>query len=201
MISLAALGDCVASTWSPRIGDPTVMGWVTVGAYGVTAILCAYAYLPESDRRLRWFGLFLALLLAALMVNKQLDLQSALTATGRCLSRMQGWYEERRQFQYRFILGLLVVGAIAAGLLFRIMRAQVPRIRMALLGLVCLLLFIAVRAVGFHHFDAFINVRVQTVRMNWILELGGIGLIALNALWLVSKRHGRVRSRGPGQEN
>jgi len=35
-----------------------------------------------------------------LAVNKQLDLQSFLTALGRCDARLQGWYETRRPAGY-----------------------------------------------------------------------------------------------------
>ena len=39
-----------------------------------------------------------ALLLAALCVNKQFDLQSLFTAIGREISHQGGWYERRRDF-------------------------------------------------------------------------------------------------------
>ncbi|MDB5657901.1 MAG: isopropylmalate isomerase large subunit [Cypionkella sp.] len=49
-----------------------------------------------------------------LAVNKQLDLQSALAATGRCIAQFQGWYRARRDVQHHVIEVLLV--AIVAGL-------------------------------------------------------------------------------------
>jgi hypothetical protein len=45
-----------------------------------------------------------------------------------------------------------------------------------------------VRAVGFHHFDEVINFRVNDVRMNWVLELSGLVLISVNAIWLLFRR-------------
>jgi len=49
----------------------------------------------------------LALLMAFLAINKELDLQSAFTVAGRCLAKAQGWYEERRDFQRHFIFALI----------------------------------------------------------------------------------------------
>ena len=45
-----------------------------------------------------------------------------------------------------------------------------------------LLTFIVVRAISFHHFDLFLKARVGGLKMNWVLELGGIALVALAAL-------------------
>ncbi|MDK3072925.1 isopropylmalate isomerase [Sedimentitalea sp. JM2-8] len=188
MIAWSDLSDCVFARWSPKIGDASVMGWVTVAAYGGAALLCAVAFSRAPDRAVRVFGWALAVLLAALMVNKQLDLQSAFTATGRCISQIQGWYEHRQQFQFRFILGLLAVCAILGAGAFWLMRQHLRQVWLALLGLLLVISFVAVRAVGFHHFDEVINFRVKDVRMNWVLELSGLVLISINAIWLLFRR-------------
>jgi hypothetical protein len=57
-----------------------------------------------------------------------------------------------------------------------------------------LLTFIAIRAASFHHFDRFIGHEVGGVRMNWILELGGISLIAANAAWRLRRPTSRRAS-------
>ena len=49
-------------------------------------------------------------------------------------------------------------------------------------GLAFLLTFIVVRAVSFHHVDMFLGTRIAGLRMNWILELTGIGLVGAAAL-------------------
>jgi hypothetical protein len=43
-----------------------------------------------------------------------------------------------------------------------------------------LVTFVAVRAASFHHIDRWLGYGV--VRLNWVLELGGIALVALSAL-------------------
>ena len=175
------------------------MGWATVVAYGATAVLCFVAFNPLPRDGKRTFGLIVTAILAFLMVNKQLDLQSAMTAFGRCLSQSQGWYDERQVVQFLFIIGLLVASAILAVVPFWGMRRQIRSVWLAMLGLVFLLLFVAVRAVGFHHFDALIGFEVHNVRMNWVLELGGIAMIAANAIWLLLFQR-RARNLRTGDE-
>jgi hypothetical protein len=41
--------------------------------------------------------------------------------------------------------------------------------------------FVLVRASSFHRMDELISWRILGLRMNWLLELGGIALIAANA--------------------
>jgi hypothetical protein len=60
------------------------------------------------------------------------------------------------------------------------------RICLALLGLGAITLFVLIRAVGFHHIDRLIGARVAVLRVNWLLELGGIGLFILGALLALS---------------
>lgn len=177
---LEELYTCITTRWSPRIGDPTLMGWLTVVAYGAAAAASLAAGLARTKDRGFWLPL--AVMLVLLGINKQLDLQSALTATGRCLAVMQGWYEQRRLYQFSFIVGLLIVcGGLFLFTLGR-MRRSLPSIGVGLVGFGMLLTFVAVRAVGFHHFDAFIGTMVGPARMNWVMELGGLLLILANAI-------------------
>ncbi len=194
MPDLASLIACVSERWSPRIGDPTWWGWGTVAAYALAALLSVVAA-RHKDARERGFWLLLAVLMAALCVNKQLDLQSALTAAGRCIARAQGWYGERRAVQTEFILALLAASAaFCAGLLLA-MRRHLGRLLAAILGLGLVVAFVAVRAVGLHHVDALINLRVAGIRANPLLELPGIALIAANAAARI--RPARAHRRPP----
>ncbi len=178
--TLSELHDCVVNRWSPQIGDPTAMGWFTVAAYFATAWMCFAA--GRARVQDRGFWVFLGLVLLLLGVNKQFDFQSALTATGRCVSQLQGWYEERRRFQFLFIVGLLVVSGIVFLFVMSKMIARLHRVGVALFGFGALSVFVLVRAVGFYRFDALIGTSLLGARMNWVLELGGIALILLNAV-------------------
>jgi len=51
----ALLAVTIDGRWQPGIGDPTWMGWATVAAYFVAAVLCAvFAYRAWSGSIPRW---------------------------------------------------------------------------------------------------------------------------------------------------
>src|SRR5580693_6074196 len=97
LVGLLLIAAVEGGRWKPGIGDPTVMGWVTVAAYFVAVIGCFLAAwrepLPDGTRRPRSrpskFWLALAALMVALGINKQLDLQSLATQIGR--DAIRGW--------------------------------------------------------------------------------------------------------------
>ena len=194
---LAGLQSCALTRWSPGIGDPTAMGWITVAVYLAAAamalVVAMQAPFPvASRRRERLFWALLAAVLLALAVNKQLDLQSYLTALGRCLAQYQGWFDRRRFVQEAVILGLLVGMVLLAIVLWRVMRGTLARSGAALAGLVLVLGFVAIRAVGFHHVDALIKLDVMNMRLNWLFELTGPVLISLAGLWLLLRRSAKA---------
>ena len=173
--------DCVFATWSPTLGDPTVIGWVTVVSYFAGVLLALFAAQASSGGQRRfWLGL--VVLLFVLGINKQLDLQSAFTAVGRCLSQSQGWYDQRQTVQIAFIVAVIGTSLAAGTLLSWSMRHHLKHVWLALTGVVFLLGFVVIRAAGFHHFDRFLGYEIGFVRMNWLLEIGGIFAIITNAL-------------------
>lgn len=174
----------VAERWSPGIGDPTLVGWFTVFAYFWTAWACLrarYSVGAARGSRGRAFWGVLALVLVGLGINKQLDLQGLFAMWGRDLAHAQGWYESRGLVQILFIMmlggmGLLVVAAVGWWLRDKLRQLWIP-----LVGFAFLVLFVFVRAASFHHMDRLIGWRFVGLRMNWILELGGILLILYGA--------------------
>ncbi|MFX0547482.1 isopropylmalate isomerase [Roseovarius sp. S1116L3] len=178
------LADCVFARWSPQIGDPSIIGWITVASYFIVSVFSVMVSYRQFGRH-RMFWLFLTVLLFALGVNKQLDLQSALTAVGRCLAQAQGWYAERRTFQLRFIISIIISSFLFGPLLVWLMRRHLRRVWLALIGILLLLVFVAVRAIGFHHFDQFIGYEIGSIRINWVFEIGGTTMIGFNALYLL----------------
>ena len=171
--------------WSPRIGDPGVLGWATVAGYLLAGVLCLQAYLRGASEGRVWLAL--ALLMLALAINKQLDLQSLLTAVARHSAQKQGWYGQRRAVQLGFVLTAAAIGGAVGWAVARRLRSRGGPIRLAGLGSVVLLAFIVVRAASFHHADAALMSGAGAVRLNHLLELGGIALIAVAA--------GRARRR------
>jgi len=184
----ATLAACIFDRWRPVIGDPHLMGWLTVVLYAAVALLAVTVLRRGRSAGAPGFWAVIALVMAFLAVNKQLDLQSALTAAGRCLALAQGWYDDRRMVQIAFIAGLLVMAPLALWLAARMLRGRLLSNWPALAGLVFVCAFVLIRAVGFHGMDTLIGLNVHGVRVNWALEWTGPLLIAANALWLLRRR-------------
>lgn len=201
--------------WRPRIGDASFMGWLTVAAYGLTAVLCLVAALKQgaaadggpkgaggagasgdesggarSQRRL-WLGISAVMFL--LCLNKQLDLQSLLTNIGRIVAKRGGWYDGRRTIQFWFVVAVGLASVAAFVFLVRKTRSIFRGRAWLLLGLSMLLLFVVMRAASFHHVGEFLEKRVLGLKMNWLLELGSIALVAVSAV--------RVRGQTPASPN
>jgi len=181
--------------WTPTIGDPSFMGWFTVAAYFITAVTSFKLYLSSdllfSDvvvKKQKTFWLLVTLIMLFLGVNKQLDLQSLLTAIGKYYAHRDGWYEDRRLIQIAGIIGIISTLLIGVSVLSYKMRAILKTNSLAIVGLCFLLLFVAIRATSFHHMDIVINTAVFGVRMNWVLELFGIFLVAISAVSLLRKK-------------
>ena len=183
------LAHCVSARWAPEIGDPTATGWLTVGVYCLGTLLAGAVWrrLPAGQGRGFWAAV--TLLLAFLAVNKQLDLQTALTATGRCTARAQGWYDSRQVVQLAFIAGLLAGVALTLAWATKTLRGQMRGNGLALIGLAVLCGFVLVRAVGFGHVDRLISMDFADISYNFWFENSGLLLIAINALILL--RRGR----------
>lgn len=184
--------------WRPGIGDPTFLGWFTVAAYFVASCLTLRAWRAETRRRaqgqprsgeLFWGAMFL--LITALGVNKQLDLQTWFTEVGRHLAYRHNWYDQRRRYQFVFVLCLGAAGAVCLFLLYRLTRTTLARNRLALMGAAFLVFFVFIRAASFHHFDQFIQSSFAGMRWNGILELGGIACVG----WAANQ----ARKQGAGK--
>ena len=188
-----ALFECVFGSWSPTIGDPTILGWTTVAAYALAAIwLWLAARGNEGGERLLWR--LCAVFLAFLCLNKQLDLQSFLTAAGRCHAQQTGWYDDRRAFQETFIYGVMAVAGLGIAIMLLMLREKTGRNLLLLFGIVVLSAFIVIRAAGAHKFDALISQDVGPFQINHLLELGGIAILLLACL-LRSRTQRRERLR------
>ena len=189
---MSAILDCAFDRWDPVIGDPTVAGWVTVAIHAAVALLAARlawrAPFPSQSRaRERRFWILLCICFLALAINKQLDLQSFLTATGRCAAKLQGWYGSRRAVQMLFLLGIAFGAVLALWSLFWLFRGTWARTGLPILGLSIVLGFVMMRAVGFHHFDRLLGVQVFSLRGNFVLEVAGPVLVGLSALAQLSR--------------
>ena len=207
-------GDGWIGTWSPGIGDPDFVGWLTVVGYLAASYLCwrrfrqlggrqgvagsgaltsvgvlllafvgARRRLRErpASERLRTLWLGLAVILLLLGINKQLDLQTAVTELGRMSARAYGWYEVRRPVQAVFILIVALIGLASFRAVVLLARGELRSLRAVLAGTLFIVCFVTIRAASFHHVDHLLGANFAGFRMNWILELGGIAFIAVGA--------------------
>jgi hypothetical protein len=169
-------------TWSPGIGDPTIVGWFTAFAYIGTAWVChrvaakTPTFLAEA-RRERTVWRALSVTMAVLGVNKQLDLQSAVTEIGRIIVRGEGLYDERRELQELFI-GAVALAAVVAAVALLVLAWRTSRqARTAILGAMLVFAFVVIRAASFHNIDRLLGVEWLGLRFNWVAELSGIFIV------------------------
>jgi hypothetical protein len=110
-----------------------------------------------------------------------LDLQSWFTQVGKDLAKSEGWYARRRPVQVAFIAGMAGVGMAGVGTVVWWLRGSFRRYRVAVAGIVYLATFVVIRAASFHHVDHLLHVGLDHVKVNHVLELGGIALIGWGA--------------------
>ena len=80
---ISQIFDCSLTRWSPGIGDPGPVGWLTVIAYLAAAgFSVSLGAKHERGALERAFWTISGVGLLFLAINKQLDLQSFLTAAG-----------------------------------------------------------------------------------------------------------------------
>ncbi|MEM9295979.1 MAG: hypothetical protein AAGA57_09270 [Planctomycetota bacterium] len=178
--TLAASGG--EGGWRPTIGDPTVMGWATLAAYLATAVLCWKARAWARDKTEAKFWIVAAAVMLLLGVNKQLDLQTLGGGWVRDWAKDAGWYEDRRKYQALFVAGVAGVGVAAVTLAAWVTFKRWKRLGLACLGLAATCAFVAIRAASFHKVDVMLGKTVGPLKVNVILELGGIVLAGAGAL-------------------
>lgn len=179
------LAYTTADGWRPGIGDPSLMGWVTVAAYFFAAWFCAKAAWSEASSR-SWrhairFWLILSGVLVLLGINKQLDLQTWFTLLGKRVAQSQGWYEHRRIVQAVFIIAIGWGAMLGLRWAWRLVGDRAAELWLPLTGLGVLLCFVVIRAASFHHVDQLLHVRLAGMKLNWVFELAGIAMVALGA--------------------
>ena|ERR1051326_8710361 len=170
--------------WQPGIGDPTVIGWLTVVAYFIATVFCWKATLAakkqKRDKEALFWLLFTSFLLC-LGINKQLDLQTWFTLFGKHLAEQEGWYGERRIFQAVFIAMVTLVAVAGWIICWRLARKTVRHYGLALTGGMFLACFILIRAASFHYVDQMLGLKLHYFTLNSFLELGGILCVAMAA--------------------
>ena len=181
------LAMTVDDRWRLGIGDPSLMGWLTVAAYLIASVLCwrcaVRASAHDGGAWAVWY--LLAAVLLVMGVNKQLDLQSWITQVGRDTTKAYGW--PKRVIQMWFVAGVAVAGPVILGSVMWLARRSFRQLALALVGVLFLVCFVMIRAVSYHAIDRMLGTRFAGAKLNWVLELCGIGCVALCA-WLNLRR-------------
>lgn len=158
--------------------------WLTIAAYLGIAWLCGVGARnisktrpnsPKAHKNL-WLGLsFLFILLA---VNKQFKFLSWITEKGRQMAWQQEWYIVRESVQIPFmlsVLGLILITLLLISIRFR---HNIRQYGLLLLSSFFLLGFVVIRAISIHAVDWVLYHPIAGFQINWVIELGGILLVA-----------------------
>jgi len=184
----------VDGQWRLGIGDPGLMGWCITAAYGIVCALCAWAAFGTlhargsgSARELPLFWAVVALLVLALGINKQLDLQMWLFITGKHLATAQRWYEYRRTVEAFFAMAGAAVSVSFLFLLGWYAKGAMRRHALALTGMALIVCFILLRAGSLLRIGMVLHWQVGLARMNWAVELAGLACVGVSALLAISR--------------
>jgi len=173
--------EFVLADWHLSAGDPTWLGWGTTCLYAVAFFATMVAGRAAAAReRVVWW--LLAALLAALGINKELDFQTLVFDLGRRLSRIEGWYEERRAVQAAFSLALALGMLGAAWVGRRDLRAFARHNRTVIAGLSLLCMFVLFRAASADHLWRLGHDEYDDKSWSWVLEVSGLALVLHGAL-------------------
>jgi len=171
--------------WSLAKGDPSTAGSLTVIAYFATAAFCWWlstrrgSYIGEQLRENRQWR-FISTILFVLGVNKTFDLLSMITGLLRDSAWSYDWYEQRHKPQMVVIILLVIIASMIV-LSFVRLRQYHLVYRISFAAIIWLCFFVILRAISIHETDALISIRFYGLRMNWVLELGGIVFVMASA--------------------
>ncbi|CAN5184648.1 hypothetical protein BH09PSE3_BH09PSE3_00080 [soil metagenome] len=171
---------------SSFFGDPTPIGYAIAIGYFIAALTCHKASIIDRQPVKVWT--FLTVTMAALGFNKQLDLQTVFTNIFRAVFKIEGWYEDRREVQFLFILGMIAVGLVTSTVAVRYVSDRSIEVKAAVTGMIVLLSFIVIRAASFHHVDLFLSSAAFGIAWNTVLEVLGIAIIFGSAVSVILRR-------------
>ena len=186
------LSDAAAG-WSVGFHDNDPLDWIVTLGYLAAAGFCIYAWLQEKRSGPRGviprFWLVLAILMALLGINKQLNFQTLLGQIGREAVEDEGLYARRRTIQKLFIFSFCAVGAgVFAGLIWWV-RRQWKRYIPALIGLALAGLYAVIRAATFHHVLRDVSGPRHHPLSQEALEISAVILTSLGASLAIRSSH------------
>ena len=182
---------CGIDDWREIWGDPLLSGAIFMISYGVAALLILRAARDVTGRERRYWRIC-GFLFIFQFLNTNLDLHALVWTTGRCLAHAQGWYENRREIQLFFLIGLVLLVAL---ILLTVMIVFIRNIAGNLLltaGVAIALGFTLVKGINYHGVEQFYGKQLGPFRVADYIEYSGIVIAFLAALT-------RLRKTGPEQ--
>jgi hypothetical protein len=170
-------------------GHLTAIGWINFALYMIAALLSFRAAVVSRSYNSAALGriwVWLGAILAALGLNKQLDLQTLLIKLGRQGARWEHLLEYRPELHVLFFLGFaLVLIALFVAVRFRL-PGQIGRfgrqLPLAAGGCALICAYIVIRAVSIDSVDQMLGFDLERIPFLWLLEAGGLLLIIVQAL-------------------
>lgn len=179
----AVIAAFASQDWRNSIARADAADWITVAAYFIAASLALLAArgAPADSQREGVFWTITAALMAFLGINELFDFQTIVTIVGRQWAVEEGWYEDRRLYQFEFIIALAVVAIAAGAAMLRLTRGTHRSVRVALLGLVFIGVFVLIRAASFHHVSDLMGMGPDGFTIGSMQEMLGILIVGLAA--------------------
>ena len=152
-------------------------GIVVLAHFGAAWFCLLNAHISRQNRQAHLFWYLGAAALCLLGVNTVLHADLFVTQLLRSIAKLQGWYAQRRSFQYAavLLLGLTFLLSIK-GLRMLLSAGKLPSEPVAI-GLAALLLLFAVRMVSAHSTDLVLELRLGGISVGRLLDFASIGLV------------------------
>ena len=136
---------CGIDDWWDIWGDPLLSGAIFMISYGVSALLIFRAARCSTGRE-RGYWRMCGFLFIFQFFNTNLDLHALVWTIGRCLAHTQGWYENRREIQLFFLIGLALFAALILLIVMVVFLRNIARNMLLTFGVTIALGFTLVRA-------------------------------------------------------
>jgi hypothetical protein len=168
----------------PLVGDPTLVGWTTFALYLVAAFFSFQAATASRSRAALAAGRvwnWIAIVLLVLGLNKQLDLQSWIIHSAGRIAQKEQLYQYRRALHAVFFAGLVVVIGAAVFRWSEKLKQFARALPKAATGCALVGAYILIRAASIDQVDQMLGFDLERVPSLWLLEVGGLALIIVEA--------------------
>ena len=176
-------------------GHLTPLGWAMLTLYMGAALFAFRAAAASNSRNSVAMGrvwICLGVILSALGLNKELDLQTLLIEFGRHVAHSEHLFAYRLKLYLVFFLGfMLAIIVLLTVVMLRfssdigIFARQFP-LAISGCGLICA--YIVIRAALIDNVDLILGVGLKQIPFLWLLEAGGLLLIMVQAIRTAAMR-------------